>query len=110
LVALDDGLFGQYEFLERVFGLLLYARVFYLSQVVSNLLPLLVAIGLHRGTVLHGAVLYGRQVNGTEIDPEEMKLLRSLCAAAASAYSEAAMRSRIDKLEHHLLALETQRV
>jgi hypothetical protein len=68
-----------------------------------------VAIGLLRGTVLHGVVLYGRHVNGTEIDPEEMKLLRNLCDAAASAYSVAAMRSRIEKLEYHVLALETQR-
>ena len=45
----------------------------------------------------------------TEIDPEEMKLLRNLCDAAASAYGEAAMRSRISQLERHVLALEAQR-
>ncbi len=51
---------------------------------------------------LSGVALYGRHVNGTEIDPEEMKMLRRLCDAAAACYEGAALRARIEELQSQL--------
>jgi hypothetical protein len=63
-----------------------------------------VAIALRHGDALLGVALYGRHRNGTEIDPEEMKMLRRLSDAAATAYDGAALRAKIADLQSLLTA------
>jgi hypothetical protein len=60
------------------------------------------AIALRHGDALLGVGLYGRHVNGTEIDPEEMTMLRRLCDAASTAYDSAALRATIAELQSQL--------
>lgn len=62
------------------------------------------AIALRHGDALLGIGLYGRHVNGTEIDPEEMAMLRRLCDAAAACYDGAALRAKIADLQSQLTA------
>lgn len=62
------------------------------------------AIALRHGSTLLGVGLYGRHVNGTEIDPEEMNMLRRLCEAAAACYDGAALRAKIAELQSQLAA------
>jgi hypothetical protein len=55
--------------------------------------------------VLTGIVLYGRHDNGTEIEPEELRILREVGEAAAIAYETVeatAMREHIAVLEAEL--------
>lgn len=66
------------------------------------------ALALTRGSVLVGITLYGRHRNGTEIDPEEKRLLRRLCDAAAAAYRNAELQSEVSQLRGRLAALESQ--
>jgi hypothetical protein len=54
-----------------------------------------VAIALEHAGRSIGAVFYGRHVNDTEIDPEEMALLRDLCAAAAAVYDSVTVRAEL---------------
>lgn len=61
-----------------------------------------VAMLLAQAGVLIGVVFYGRHRNGTEIDPEEMRLLRRLCEAAAVAYQTAEMRAELVDLRLRL--------
>jgi hypothetical protein len=68
------------------------------------------ALALTRGSVLVGIALYGRHRNGTEIDPEEKRLLRRLCDAAASAYRNAELQSEVSQLRGRLAVLESQLV
>jgi hypothetical protein len=56
------------------------------------------AFALRSGTALTGFVLYGRHVNGTEIDPEELELLRGLSGAAGAAYHVAALQAELVRL------------
>jgi hypothetical protein len=50
-----------------------------------------IAIPLFSRNDLLGVALYGRHRNGSTIDPEERRLLRGLCAAAAVAYNAVAL-------------------
>jgi hypothetical protein len=56
------------------------------------------AFGLRSGPALTGFVLYGRHVNGTEIDPEELELLRGLADAAGPAYHIAELQTQLERL------------
>ena len=69
-----------------------------------------VALGIARRGVLSAIVLYGRHDNGTELEPDELRLMRRVGEAAAVAYETAevaTLRERNRRLEHELLALKT---
>ena len=68
-----------------------------------------IALGVVRRGTVAGIVLYSRHVNGTEIDPEELRLLRRLAEAAGIAYETAdaaATRARVVQLEQRVRELE----
>ena len=67
-----------------------------------------VAIVLAHAGALCGVAFYGRHRNGTEIDPEEMALLRRLCEAAAVAYQMAEMRAELAELRQLRLVLKPE--
>lgn len=69
-----------------------------------------IALGILRRGSLSAIVLYGRHANGTELEPEELRLLRRLGEAAAVAYETVdvfALRERNEALERRVLMLET---
>ncbi len=66
-----------------------------------------IALGIVRRGTLSAIVLYGRHANGTELEPEELRLLRRLGEAAAVAYETVdvfALRQRNEELERRLRA------
>jgi hypothetical protein len=63
------------------------------------------AFALRSGAGLAGFVLYGRHVNGTEIDPEEAALIRNLCDAAEAAYGIAELQAELARLRDENAAL-----
>jgi hypothetical protein len=68
------------------------------------------AVGIFRRGALSGIVLYGRHDNGTEIEPEELRLLGEVGQAAAIAYETVeatAMREHINVLEAELRKLKS---
>lgn len=68
-----------------------------------------IALDIVRRNVLSAIVLYGRHENGTEIEPEEIRLLRRVGEAAAIAYETAEaneMRERMRLLEERLRKFE----
>jgi hypothetical protein len=67
-----------------------------------------VAFLLKSGNALVGVMLYGRHVNGTEIDPEEIRLLRRLCDAVASAYRTTELQSENVALRGRIAAMEAR--
>jgi hypothetical protein len=80
----------------------------------SELPPLpnapVLALGIVRRDVLSAIVLYGRHENGTELEPEEVRLLRRVGDAAAIAYETAEandMRERMKLLEERLRKFES---
>jgi hypothetical protein len=69
-----------------------------------------VALGIMRRGTLSAIVLYGRHANGTELEPEELQLLRRLGDAAAVAYETVdvfALCERNAASERRVLTLET---
>jgi len=69
-----------------------------------------IALGIMRRGTLSAIVLYGRHANGTELEPEELRLLRRLGEAAAVAYETVdvfALRERNEELERRVLMLES---
>lgn len=69
-----------------------------------------IALGIRRRGALSAFVLYGRHANGTELEPEELRLLRRLGDAAAVAYETVdvfALRERNAALERRLLLFES---
>ncbi len=69
-----------------------------------------IALGILRRGTVSALVLYGRHANGTELEPEELRLLRRLAAAAAVAYETVdifALRERNEVLERRVFLLET---
>jgi len=56
------------------------------------------AFALRSSAALTGFVLYGRHLNGTEIDPEEATLIRELCDAAGAAYGTAELQAELARL------------
>lgn len=67
-----------------------------------------IAFGLFRRGALAGVVFYSRHRNGTEIDPEEVRLLRRLTEAAAIAYDTAeavSMRAQLARTEARVAEL-----
>jgi hypothetical protein len=72
-----------------------------------------IALGIMRRGTLSAIVLYGRHANGTELEPEELRLLRRLGEAAAVAYETVdvfELRERNAALERRVLVLETAAV
>lgn len=67
-----------------------------------------VAIALAQAGRLIGVAFYGRHLNATEIDPEEMALLRRLCAGATAAYETAEMRAEVAELRAQTAELRTE--
>ncbi len=67
-----------------------------------------VAIVLTQAGSVIGVAFYGRHRNETEIDPEELALLRRLCEAAAVAYQTAAMRAELVELRQLRLDVEAE--
>ena len=68
-----------------------------------------VALGIARRGVLSAIVLYGRHDNGTEIEPDEVRLMRRVGEAAAVAYETAevaTLREQNRQLERELRALQ----
>ena len=68
------------------------------------------ALGIVRRSALSAIVLYGRHDNGTEIEPDELKVLRRVGDAAAIAYETAEaeeMRERMKVLEARLREFES---
>jgi hypothetical protein len=65
-----------------------------------------VAFVLRSGSALAGVAFYGRHVNGTEIDPQEMQLLRRLCDAAASIYRTTELQTELAALRSRIAVLE----
>ncbi len=65
------------------------------------------AFALRSGDSLAGFAVYGRHVNGTEIDPEESSLLRGLADAAGAAYRVAALQAELAALRNENAALRT---
>jgi len=62
-----------------------------------------IAVPLLSRNELLGIAFYGRHRNGSAIDPEERRLLRTLCESAAVAYEAVALasaRERLAALEH----------
>jgi len=71
----------------------------------------MIALGLFRRGTLAGIVLYSRHQNGTEIDPEELRLLRRLAEAAAIAYETAeavTVRAQLARTEAQLAELKLE--
>jgi hypothetical protein len=66
------------------------------------------AIVLERAGALLGVVFYGRHCNGTEIDPEEARMLQRLCEAAAAVYETVEMRARVGELSGQIEQLRAQ--
>jgi hypothetical protein len=69
------------------------------------------ALGIIRRGVLSAIVLYGRHANGTEVEPEELALIRRTGAAAALAYETAevaTLRERNQILEERLQRLNVE--
>jgi len=69
-----------------------------------------IALGIVRRGTLSAIVLYGRHANGTELEPEELRLVRRLGEAAAVAYETVdvfALRERNEELERRLRAQES---
>lgn len=67
------------------------------------------ALGVVRRGVLSAIVFYSRHENGTELEPDELLLIRRLGAAAAVAYETAevsTLRERIQRLEDRNRQLE----
>lgn len=70
------------------------------------------AVGVIRDRMLSAIVLYGRHANGTEIEPQERRLLGRLGDAAAVAYETvevAALRRRVRELEARSTLTATER-
>jgi hypothetical protein len=70
-----------------------------------------VAFGIVRRGELTAIVLYGRHENGTELEPEELRLIRRLADASAIAYETAevtSLRAKNAALERQLLQLRGQ--
>ena len=70
-----------------------------------------IALGIVRRGTLAAIVLYGRHANGTELEPDELQLLRRLADAAAVAYETGRRVLRCARhgnefLERRLLLLE----
>lgn len=68
-----------------------------------------VAFGIVRRGELTAIVLYGRHENGTELEPDELRLIRRLVDASAIAYETAevtSLRARNATLERQLLHLQ----
>jgi hypothetical protein len=68
-----------------------------------------VALGIKRRGILTAIAFYGRHENGTELEPDELKLLKRLGDAAAIAYEAAdiaAVRERNRELEERVRHLE----
>lgn len=57
-----------------------------------------------------GIVFYGRHRNGTEIDPEEVRMLQRLCDAAAAVYETVELRVRVDELSEQIDGLRAIRL
>jgi lipid-A-disaccharide synthase-like uncharacterized protein len=71
------------------------------------------ALGFFRRGLLAGFAFYGRHRNGTELDSEEVQLLRSLLDAAALAYDAAdatAARAELRAMRHELVELRAYRL
>jgi len=68
-----------------------------------------VALGVVRRGVLSAIVFYSRHKNGTELEPDELRLMRSVGAAAAVAYETAevaTLREYVRRLEDRNRQLE----
>ncbi len=69
-----------------------------------------IALGIARRGSLSALVLYGRHANGTELEPEELRLLRRLGIAAAVAYETVdvfALRRQNEALQLRVRVLES---
>jgi hypothetical protein len=64
-----------------------------------------VAVALTSAAGVRGVALYGRHTNGTEIDPEELTLLRDVCDAAATAYETVELRAELQAARAQLAAV-----
>jgi len=65
-----------------------------------------VAIALAAAGRITGIAFFGHHDNGTAIDPEELRLLRELCAAAATAHAIADLRGEVAALRAELAERE----
>ncbi len=69
-----------------------------------------IALGILRRGALSALVLYGRHANGTELEPDELRLLRRLADAAAVAYETVdvfALREANEALQRRVRLLES---
>ena len=70
-----------------------------------------VALGIARRGVLSAIVLYGRHDNGTELEPDELRLMRRVGEAAAVAYETAevaTLREHVKVIEARLRKFESE--